>query len=187
MTGMGFLGRFAVLLGFSVLPGMAMISAATVAPPADLPEYAMKANYLTKFAPFVEWPARTFAATDSPLRICVAGTDPFGPLLADIVKGQQVQGHPVTIDHPADPAAAAQCHILFVGQSDDHPAADMLRAMAGKPVLTVTDRSRGVPGGMIQFVQLEGRVRFIIDAASAEASGVQISSKLLELAVMVQR
>jgi hypothetical protein len=173
--------------GFVLVLGLAAIASGARAEPGDSTDAAMKANYLTKFAPFVEWPARAFAAPDSPLRICVTGPDPFGPLLVDAAKGLQVQGHPVLIDHPDAATALMPCHILFVAQGADRPAADMLHAVAGHPVLTVTDRSRGVAGGMIQFVVQDGRVRFIVDAATAEASGVQISSKLLELAVMVQR
>ncbi len=148
-------------------------------------EYAVKASYLYKFAPFVEWPPRSFVAPDSPLRICVAGTDPFGAVLADAVKGQQVEGHPITVEHPDMPAEMMQCHILFVGKTA--APADLLRAVAGRPILTVTDRSHGVAGGMIEFTLVDGRVRFAIDDAAATASGVQISSKLLELAVKVAR
>ncbi len=43
----------------------------------------------------------------------------------------------------------------------------------------------GVSGAMIEFTLVDGRVRFAIDDAAATASGVQISSKLLELAVKV--
>jgi hypothetical protein len=166
--------------------GMLMIAAGApcgAAGSASL-EYAVKASYLYKFAPFVEWPPRAFATPDSPLRICVTGADPFGPALADAVRGQQIEGHPMIVEHP-DAGSLGQCHILFVGKGA--APAELLRAVAGRPVLTVTDRSRGVAGGMVEFVLLDGRVRFAINAAAAEASGVQISSKLLELAVKVAR
>ncbi len=150
-------------------------------------EYAVKASYLYKFAPFVAWPPTAFASADSPLRLCIAGEDPFGTMLADVVKGQQVQGHPVVVEHPDAAADASQCHILFVGRAADPAPADLLRGVAGHPVLTVTDLSHGIGGGMIQFVLWKGRVRFLVNAAAADASGVQISSKLLELAVKVER
>ncbi len=153
---------------------------------AQAPETVTKANYLYKFALFIDWPARSFSAPDSPLHICVTGTDPFGAILADAVKGQQVQGHPVAIDHP-DAAGVTQCHILFVGAGGEGQPADMMHAVSGHPILTVTDRSQSVSGGMIEFVQADGRVRFAVDAAAAEQSGIEISSKLLELAVKVER
>jgi hypothetical protein len=54
-------------------------------------------------------------------------------------------------------------------------------------VLTVTDRGSGAAGGMIQFVMQAGRVRFQIDEGAARANGLTISSKLLELAIAVDR
>jgi hypothetical protein len=53
--------------------------------------------------------------------------------------------------------------------------------------LTVTDQASGSSGGIIQFILQDGRVRFAIDAAAAQASGVPISSKLLALALSVRR
>ncbi|WP_404712937.1 YfiR family protein [Sphingomonas sp. MMS24-J13] len=161
-------------------------SSVSVAAAAQSPETIVKANYLTKFALFIDWPARSFAAPDSPFRICVSGTDPFGAALADAVKGQQVQGHPVTIEHP-DAATMGQCHILFVGPGSESPPAEIIHTMHGHPVLTVTDNDQDFPGSIIAFMTLDGRVRFAVDAAAAEQSGLQISSKLLELAVKVAR
>jgi len=59
--------------------------------------------------------------------------------------------------------------------------------LLAKPVLTVSDSSEGKGGGMIQFVMQGGRVRFAVDDGAARASGVRISSKLLDLAVPAGR
>ena len=45
--------------------------------PAQTLEYSVKANYLVRFAAFVDWPPRAFASSQSPVVICVAGRDPF--------------------------------------------------------------------------------------------------------------
>ncbi|MEO6339837.1 MAG: YfiR family protein [Caulobacteraceae bacterium] len=150
-------------------------------------EYAVKANYLYKFAPFVEWPDRAFPSATSPFNICVVGLDPFGKGLDDAVQGQRVGDRPISVHRAAVAEPGMNCQILFASKSTAQSAADTMRAVAGEPVLTVTDQSRGVSGGMIQFVMREGRVKFEIDAAAAEASGLQISSKLLGLATSLRR
>src|SRR5689334_7477550 len=43
-------------------------------------EYQVKAAYLAKFVPFVEWPPAALAP-GAPVNLCVAGDDPFGPAL----------------------------------------------------------------------------------------------------------
>jgi len=147
-------------------------------------EYAIKASYLYKFAPFVQWPATAFETPTAPLSICIAGTDPFGPALSEAVRGQRVNGHPIVVRRIDAVRPGLTCQILYVGGEDTSAA---LQAVAHEPILTVTDRNRGGSGGMIQFVMMAGRVRFSIDQAAALGSGIAISSKLLGLAVSVNR
>jgi hypothetical protein len=166
-----------------ILLMLGLASGPAVAAPSSL-EMAVKASYLTKFAPFVQWPPRAFAGPTAPFRICVTGDDAIGGALEQAVRGQRMQDHPITVTRLAslDPAVVANCQILFLGKS----AGEMLRGVAGQPVLTVTDRSRG-GGGIIQFVMQGSRVRFAVDIAAANSAGIQISSKLLGLAVEVAR
>ena len=172
------------------LAGLMAAAVALAAPPPALAdttlETAVKANFLYKFGPFVEWPPRAFPAPNSPLVICLAGEDPFGSVLDDAVRGQAMAGRPVIVRRLTSTQAVGACHILFVGRSKGQGEA-FLKAALGQPVLTVTDQSRGVSGGIIQFVLKDGRVRFDIDADAAQAAGIPISSKLLGLAVSVRR
>ena len=180
-------GRLWRLAQATVAVGLCLAQAgAALAGNASL-EYAVKANYLYKFAPFVEWPERAFPSPTSPFNICVVGEDPFGKGLDDAVQGQRVGERPISVRRAAAAEPGMNCQILFVSTSAAHSPADTLRVVAGAPVLTVTDQSRGVPGGMIQFVMRDGRVKFEINAAAAEASGLQISSKLLGLATSLRR
>jgi len=150
------------------------------------PEYVIKADYLTKFAPFVGWPPRAFAGAHAPLIICIVGADPFGVALDDIVRHRHAQGRPIVVRRMSVLAQGTLCHILFVGHADDQATQDIWRAVAGQPILTVTDYSPGVAGGIIQFIPQDGRVRFTIDASRAQANGLSISSKLLDLALRTQ-
>ena len=56
-------------------------------------ELAVKATYLVKFAPFVEWPPEAFAAADSPLVICIVGHEPFGDMVARAIDSQPFSQH----------------------------------------------------------------------------------------------
>lgn len=155
-----------------------------LAQPAAL-EYAVKANFLYKFGPFVEWPSQAFASPSSPFNVCVAGEDPFGSALDDAVRGQTVEGHPVVVRRLKTVSASPPCHVLYVGRSPDQKPADIMRLVRGTPVLTVTDEQLGTFGGIVHFVLRQGRVRFGVDAGTAQADGLAISSKLLQLAVPV--
>ena len=148
-------------------------------------EYDVKAAYLYKFAPFVEWPPTAFASASSPFQVCILGRDPFGSKLDRAVTGQRVADHPVAVRRLDRVDAASGCHILFLGASRTQTAADALRAVRGAPILTVADNG-GATGAIIRFVLKDNRVRFDIDVAAAAANRVTISSKLLSLATSVK-
>jgi lipoprotein-anchoring transpeptidase ErfK/SrfK len=154
--------------------------AAAAAPPSDV---AVKAAFLTKFPAYVAWPAAARPRPGAPLHICILGGDPFGRLIDEAARGQQVDGHPLQVRRLGAPGQAGGCHVAFV--QGGSPA--LLQGLQGKPVLTVTDARAGPQGGMIHFVIHQGRVRFNIDEAQAARSGVGISSRLLGIALTVRR
>lgn len=146
-------------------------------------EYAVKANYLYKFTPFIEWPPAAFAAPVGTFNLCVAGRDPFGPLIDQVVRERRVGDHPVSVVRLSTVAKGAPCHMLFLGRSRHQTPQQMLAAVAGQPVLTIADHDLKVSGAMIQFVIVQGRVRFQIQVKDAQANGLTFSSKLLALSV----
>lgn len=149
------------------------------------PEYVVEAAYLFKFTPFIEWPSTAFSGPTSPFYLCVLGADPFGASLDQAVAGHQVGDHPVRVRRLQSLDGADGCHILYIGANRAQAAA-ALSKLRGAPVLTVTDRSLGVSGGVVEFLIKDGHVRFTIDATAAAANRVVISAKLLSLAASVQ-
>lgn len=139
-------------------------------------EYEVKAAFLYHFTKFVDWPA---TAPPGAIRICVAGTNPFGPTLDDTLRGEELNGRPmvtIVIQQP-DPG----CHVLFVPRGV--PSADYLRATASKPTLTVGESPAFLKqGGIVNFVIEENRVRFEINPDAATRVNLRISARLLQLA-----
>jgi hypothetical protein len=149
-------------------------------------EYAVKATYLHKFAPFVEWPNAAAEFPGGDFTVCVVGNDPLGTVLDRAVIGQDVAGRPIAIRRFASVTGNPGCAVMFVTGSDTQSIAATLAAVRGAPVLTVTDgASDSAAKGIINFVIQDDRVRFEIDDGAASASGLTISSKLLNLAVHV--
>lgn len=189
---MAFLTVFAVWCGrlrrvaFAIMVAGAAVARPNGAQAASL-ETAIEATYLYKFAPFIEWPGGLAPASDDFL-ICVVGDDPFDGNLDRAVAGEHVGTRPIVLRRLGDATPQTVCDIMYVGGSPRQNVASALAAIAGLPVLTVTDRSRnGGPAGIINFVVQNDRVRFEIDEAAATRNGLRISSKLLSLAVSVRR
>lgn len=147
-------------------------------------EFAVKAAYLYKFAPFIEWPETAFASADSPIVICIAGKDPFGSMLDQQVAGQRVAGRPLVVRRIGAISAAGGCQIVYLGEPADQTSPQSLEIFRGQPVLTVSDgAARASDRGVINLVVDHNRVRFEIDARAAEQDHLAISSKLLSLAL----
>ena len=115
------------------------------------------------------------------------GDDPFGILLDRVAAGQSVAGRPVVVRRLPRLEADSGCAIAYVAGSSAQSQAQALAAVERVPVLTVTDAERGQGRGIVHLQLDAGKVRFSIDTAKAEVAGVQISSKLLALAVVVTR
>lgn len=145
-------------------------------------EYAVKAAYLTKFIPFIQWPDSAFASPAAPVTICVLGNDPFGASLDKAAAGAKSVERPIMVRRLAEPDAA--CQLLFAGGGDATDSA--LEAMKGRAVVTVTDTD-AAPRGVISFAVVGNRVRFDIDDSLAAEGGLTISSKLLSLARTVKQ
>lgn len=152
------------------------------------PDQEVKAAYLARLAPFVVWPPSLFAGPSVPLTLCIQGGDPFGPVLDRMTAGQGVGSHPIIVRRIERLDADSGCQIAYLGGSPAQSQAAALKAVDGKPVLTVTDGDgEGGGKGIVHFVLISGRVRFEIDAGRADQSGLSISSKLLALASDVKR
>lgn len=150
-------------------------------------EQEVKATYLYKLAPFVEWPPRAFASANAPVTLCVVGDDPFGPMLDQAVEGKTRGVRPIVARRLERASPDSGCQIMYIAGSRQQSVADALHALEGAPVLTVTDAAPAERRGMVNFVRQDNRVRFEIDEAAASQCGVTISAKLLELAVSVRR
>lgn len=147
-------------------------------------EYDVKAAYLYNFGKFVKWPPNT---SDPTLDICILGDDPFGDSLRSMVAGETIAGKPATVRNVDSVHNIAGCNILFISRAASRRLQAILENVGNKPVLTVSDISGfNDDGGIIEFVNQSGRVRFNINLTAAQRAGLNLSSELLKVANYVK-
>lgn len=170
-------GALAPILTALLLPCAGAVQAATS-------EAEVKAAYIYKLASFVRWPDGSEGV--GAFRICVAGRSDVAQVLGQLVRGQQVGGRPIAVEQlsPAQGARAKECQVLFLGRGGATAQA-LLSATRGAPVLTIGDRNAGARGGVIDFLMRDGRVRLAVDRGAADERHLELSSKLLDVAVAV--
>lgn len=167
----------------SILVAIALMLAPASAR-AEISDTAVKAAFIPKFARYVTWPPSAPARTNAQILLCIIGDDPFGGMLVQSASGQEVDGRPFAVRHLSSAAGASDCAIAFV---DGANSGQTLAALGRQPVLTVTDSRSSTQHGIIHFAIVDGRVRFYIDNAQAQARGLTISSRLLALAIGVNQ
>ena len=149
-------------------------------------EYQVKAAFLYNFAKFIQWPANAFPDEYTPICIGTLGHDPFGAVL-DGLAAKTVQGRPLEIRRFARIQDIDFCHILFINPAEHEQLFVLLATLEGRSMLTVSEIDQfAQAGGMVNFVVRDKKIRFEINPLSAEQAGLKISSKLLQLATIIE-
>jgi len=152
----------------------------------DAFERQVKAAYVSKFAGYVEWPPPAFASSDSPVNIGVLGDDAMAAYISELAAERTVNGRPIKVHNLRTGSELNGMHILFVGRSLNRQLHQVLAASRALPLLTVTEAEDALAhGSMINFVMVDGRVRFEVSQKAAQPHNVRISARLLSAATRV--
>lgn len=146
---------------------------------------AVKAEFLYRFAGYVEWP--TDAPGAAPFVIGVASADGVLNELQHLMSGRTLQNRAVEIRKVAAVADLENVQILYVPSRKYEGAHALLAAAAGRPILVVTDEKDGLAhGSIVNFVEVDRHIRFEISLTAAERSKLKINSGLLSVAAYVE-
>lgn len=148
-------------------------------------EKQVKVAFLYNFAKFIDWPPEAFTNEKSPFVIGIVGDNPFGPLLEQMMTGRSINERPIAVQtFQAGDDAFTNCHILFISGSEKKRFAEIVHKLHGAAALTVCDTDGFLgAGGMVNFVMVDGKIRFQISDSNARAARLKISAKLLSLAI----
>ena len=148
-------------------------------------EYQIKAAFIYNFAQFVEWPEGSFASPSEPLSICVAGRDPFGTSIDEILEGREVRNRPLVVRRVEwDPGDLLDCHVLFIGSAGEGELLT-LRTLVAEPILTIWDSPNPARISIIDFSVIDNFVSFDINLGISRLAGLEIRSGLLSVATEV--
>lgn len=156
-------------------------------PIVNLPEYVAKAGFIFNFAKYVEWPASAFERSDSPISVGIVGTDPFGDSLEKTIKSKTVNGRTFAIQHFRAPADIRRCHMLYIPRAENPHLPEILKKIAGWPVLTVGE-SDGFcrAGGIVNILIQNEMPRLQVNPNEAKKSNLTINSKLIKISEVTE-
>jgi hypothetical protein len=153
----------------------------------DVTEVALKGAFLFNFVRFATWPADALPSSPT-LSACVVGNRAFGEGFAKVVAGRTLDGRTIVVSIVEPGLALPICHVLYMSASLPRTqVAEILARHRDTPVLTVSDLDGfAAMGGIVELFVDTGKMKFRINPQSAKRSRVQISSRLLVLAEIVE-
>jgi hypothetical protein len=135
-----------LFLGFLLLGGAL---ARADDPSATMKVARRKALFVEQFTRLVEWPGQALRA-EGPFVLCLQGQSPTEAELAKLAAVRHFKERPCEVRRPRASAELAACHVLYLSATEGPRLAQTLAAVAGRPVLTVSDTAGFVERG-VQF------------------------------------
>jgi len=147
-------------------------------------EYQVKAEFVYNFIKFVEWPLRGHGGNvpEGMIRFCVLGELPDKASF-EALDGQEIMGKHLSLVFLKKSEESRVCQVLFLSSTVSNSLPEVLEVLQGQPTLTIGDTEGYARRGVMINMYLDNkRVRFNINAETAGAAGLRISTKLLNLA-----
>ncbi len=152
----------------------------------EVEEYSVKAAFILNFIKFTNWPAASFSDASDPYQLCIMGNNAMVEQFTTI-NGKKIENRPVQVTRLVSPEDCQPCDIIFISRDTPRSVSDkIISKVKGTPVLTIGE-SKGFAklGGVINFFSKDDRLYFEINPRAAKEQGINLSSRLLKLAIIV--
>lgn len=179
---MGVLIRWCIVIA-AALGGVALGAARLEAQVVSTP--GLTAAFLFNFVKLTTWP--DLLGDGSPIVVCISGDDSVADALVQLTHNKAVEGHPLSIRRTDLDRPLNACHVVYGASLTGNSARQLVRAVSGLPILTVSDlEDFAERGGVANFFVDGGRMRFAVNPAAVDRARLRISSRLLTLAKLVR-
>ncbi len=142
----------------------------------------LKAAMLLNFARFTSFPSQL----ESSVNFCFYGESPFIQRLS-LFADETVHGVSVNARVIENLDEASQCNLMFIGSNQQPRIREILKTLESLPILTIGEMPDFAKmGGTINLINVGTSVRFRINHKASEKRKVNISSRLLRIATLVE-
>jgi len=169
--------RYLRILKLFVIP--LLVSASGRAQLRD--ERVVRAAYVFNLTKYVEWP---MAGND--LVIGFEGTRPTGEILQKLLDGKISDSHLIRVVLFPTNEELRRCNILYLTDPGEKKTRNVLESLDTRNVLTVGETDDfAKSGGVVGLVKAGDQIQIQVNLDAAQRAGIKISSRLLNLAVIV--
>jgi hypothetical protein len=128
------------------------------------------------------------AQRERPLTIAVLGEEGLTAELQRNVRGRTAHGREIRAINVTSVADGLEADVLFVSAQWKKKLTGLTGEHERDPVLVVTEGDGALErGSVINFVIVDGNVRFEVSLPAAEQRGLKLSSRLLGVALRIEK
>lgn len=144
-------------------------------------DYKFHSIYIYNFTKYIEWPA-----SGGDFQLSILGNDPgIYESFKKMAEAKNVSGSKIIVKQLNNLNAAGECDILFIPQDQSSNASQAINLFRGKNTLIITEnKGLAEQGSGINFVLVDNRLKFEINKSAIEASGLKVSSQLLQMGIV---
>ena len=137
------------------------------------------ALFIYNFIKYIEWPQGS-----TNLKIGIMGNKSVNDELQKVLSARG-EGK-VSIVNSADISEMATCNLIFMPSKQDKNFNSVLKSIAGKKVLLVTE-SKGLAGkgAGISFYVENGKLKFLLNKSTIDSRNLKVSGNLMKLANVI--
>lgn len=144
-------------------------------------ERAVRAAYVFNLTKYVEW-----APKDNQLVIGFEGSRATGEMLKKMLDGKTSEAGPIQVLLFPSDEELKKCSILYITDPQEKRARSVLDNSEIRNLLTVGETaSFARDGGMVGLVKAGDQIQVQVNLEAAQRAGIKISSRLLNLALIV--
>lgn len=149
---------------------------------AQAKDYTFHTVFAYNFTKYIQWP------TASPeMVIGVLGGDPaVVQAFEKMAQSKSTPDRRYVIKEVHRAIDASDCHLLFIPEAESGKLAVYAQQYANKPKILVTEKEGLIKkGGTINFITIDGKLRFELNQDAMDKAGLKVSHQLLSLAIVV--
>lgn len=150
--------------------------------------WAQKAKYqsvfIYNFCKYIQWPS---GFNEGEFVIGTLGSGELNYTLEKMAEmKKEINGQPIRIEHFNTIKEYKNCHIIFLAEAHNDQFEELYKKIGTKPTILITEsEGYGEKGATINFVELEGKIKFELNEKEANKKRLKIASQLKALAILI--
>lgn len=149
----------------------------------EKPMHEIHSMMLFNFMKYIQWPNE---AEGGEFVIGILGEDDVFNTMKTRYDGKPKGTKKYVVKKLANAAEASTCQVVYLGKYKSKEFEAIKAAVAGKPILTITDSNNlGQKGSCINFKVVDGKLKFELNNASLTGAALKVSSQLTSMAIVI--